>query len=421
MNTITRNPHETRVVITGLGTINPLGHTVAEYWDNLIKGKSGIRRAKNVDLSDFSIQIAGEIDLPDLSGYFKSKKVEKKLDRYIIFGHISGTQAIRDSGIDIEGAPHRYGSLIGTADAGIATHLENVKRIVRTGMQSVSPYFVTSAIPNTAPAYFAKEWNLQGVSFSVNSACSSSNHALGLAVSLIKMGMADAIFAGGSEAAVNESGFAAFAKIFALSDRNDSPETASRPFDKDRNGFVLSEGAGVLCLEELEHAKRRGAHIYAEISGVGFSCDAYDLVAPDPEAEGAARAMKLALESARLNPEDINLINGHATSTPLGDIAESVAINKVFGKSAEKIPVHSTKSMTGHMLGGAGTVEAIAAILALEKGIIHPTINVFEQDSAINLNVVKNNLQNGRIDHVLSNSFAFGGQNAVLVFSRFKG
>jgi 3-oxoacyl-[acyl-carrier-protein] synthase II len=420
VNSFSRNPHETRVVVTGLGTINPLGDIVQEFWDNLIKGKSGIRRTQNVEPNDFSVQIAGEIDLPDITKYFKSKKVEKKLDRYIIFGHISGSQAVEDSGLDIEAEPHRCGTIIGTGGGGVGAHVESIGRIFKSGPQSVSPYYVSSAIPNTGPAYFAKEWNLQGPSFSVSTACASGNYAIGLAVNLIKMDMADAIFAGGSEAVVNASGLAGFAKIMALSDRNDSPETASRPFDKDRDGFVLGEGAGVLCLEELEHAKKRGAHIYAEITGVGFSCDAYDLVAPDPEAKGAARAMRLALESARLNAEDIDLINGHATSTTLGDLAESVAVNRVFGDYSTKVPVHSTKSMVGHLLGGAGAVEAIAVILALEKGLIHQTSNVFEQDPAINLNVVKKTIENGQISHVLSNSFGFGGQNGVVVISRFK-
>jgi 3-oxoacyl-[acyl-carrier-protein] synthase II len=253
----------------------------------------------------------------------------------------------------------------------------------------------------------------------VNSACSTGNYAIGIAVSLIKMGIADAMFTGGAEAAVNQPGLAAFDKIFALSNRNDSPETASRPFEKNRDGFVLGEGAGVLCLEELEHARKRGAHIYAEITGFGFSCDAHDLVAPDPEGRGSARAMQTALDSAGLNPGDIGLINCHATSTSLGDTAEGVAINKVFG--SYDVPAHSTKSMIGHLLGGASAVEAIADIMVLEEGVVHSTINLFEQDPQINLNVVHNTLEDGSINHIVSNSFGFGGQNAVVVLSRYTG
>ncbi len=414
-----KNPHEVRVVITGLGTINPIGNTVEEYWDNLIKGKSGVRLITNFDSNDYSVKIAGEVDFPDLSRYFKDKKMSRRLDRYIILAHVAGCQAIEDSGIEIEKAPHRYGTIIGSGDGGVIANYDNVKRIINEGMQAVSPFYIINAIPNTGSSYFAQEWNLQGPSFSVNSACATSNHAIGLAVFLIKMGMADAIFAGGSEAAISANGIAGFGNIMALSERNDSPHTASRPFDKSRDGFVLSEGAGVLCLEELEHAKRRRARIYGEITGFGFSSDAHDLVAPHPEGRGAVQAVQNALAFARLDPEDIGLINGHATSTPLGDLIECIAINKIFKDYATKVPVHSTKSMVGHLLGAAGGVEAIAAILTLKQGVIHPTINQFEQDPEINLNVVKNKPMEAKVDHILSDSFGFGGQNAALVISRF--
>jgi 3-oxoacyl-[acyl-carrier-protein] synthase II len=244
---------------------------------------------------------------------------------------------------------------------------------------------------------------------------------LGVAASLIKMGMADVMFTGGSEAVINPMGLSAFGNIMALSERNDSPQTASRPFDKDRDGFVLSEGAGVLCLEELEHAKRRGATIYAELTGYGFTCDAHDLVAPHPDSRGSAQAMQDAMESAHVNPDQVDLINCHAASTTLGDLAESKAINLVFKELAKKVPAHSTKSMTGHPLGAASAVEAIAAILAIQKGVIHPTINQFEQDPAISLNVVRNQPLESHVDHVLSNGFGFGGQNAAVMISRFKG
>ncbi len=415
-----KNPSEVRVVITGMGTINPIGSSVAEFWENLIKGKSGVRRITSFPINGFSVQIAGEIDLPDLSPYFKNRKMTRRMDRFVVLAEIAGAQAIRDSGLDVEKAPHRYGVIIGTGEGGAATRYFNTKKIVEDGMQSTSPFFVM-CIPSTASGFFAMEWNLQGPCFSVNSACATGNHAFGVAASLIRMGMADAIFTGGSEAVINPMGLAAFGNIMALSERNDSPQTASRPFDRGRDGFVLSEAAGVLCLEELEHAKRRGATIYAELTGYGFTCDAHDLVAPHPESRGSARAMQDALSTAHLNPDQVDLINCHAASTSLGDLAESKAINLVFKDLAAKIPAHSTKSMTGHPLGAASSVEAIAAILAIRKGVIHPTINQFEQDPGIDLNVVRNQPRESRVDHVLSNGFGFGGQNAAVTISRFTG
>jgi 3-oxoacyl-[acyl-carrier-protein] synthase II len=413
-----RNPFDVRVVITGMGTINPIGNGVAEFWENLIKGKSGTRRISSFPVDDFPVRIAGEIDLPDPTPYFKNRKMARRLDRFVVLAHIAGHQAIRDSGLDVEKAPHRYGVIIGTGEGGAATRYSNTKKIVEDGMQSTSPFFVM-CIPSTASGFFAMEWNLQGPCFSVNSACATGNHAFGVAASLIRMGMADAIFTGGSEAVINPMGLSAFGNIMALSERNDSPETASRPFDRGRDGFVLSEGAGVLCLEELEHAKRRGATIYAELSGYGFSADAHDLVAPHPASSGSAQAIQDALDSARLNPDQVDLINCHAASTPLGDVAESRAINLVFKDLASKVPAHSTKSMTGHPLGAASAVEAVASILAIQKGVIHPTINQFEQDPEITLNVVRNEPREGRVNHVLSNGFGFGGQNAAVMISRY--
>jgi len=416
-----KNPHDIRVVITGLGTINPIGTNVTEFWDSLIAGKSGVRHVQNVDIGDYPIRIAGEIDLPDISEYFTEKKMAKRLDRYIILGYVAGTQALRDSGLDVDRAPHRYGSLIGTGDGGVETNLINVEKIVTKGMQATSPFYIINSIPNTGSGFFAQSWNLQGPSFSVNSACATSNHAIGTAMMLIKMGMADAIFAGGAEAPVNKSGLCAFGNIFALSERNDSPQTASRPFDRDRDGFVLSEGAGVVCVEELEHAKARGAHIYCELTGFGFSCDAHDLVAPHPEARGAAAAMKTAVDHAELSLESIGLINAHATSTPLGDPAEYRAAKIVFGDHADKVLVHSTKSMTGHILGATGGVEAIATIMAFERGVVHESINVVHQDPEIGFSIVTDGPRETTIKHALSNGFGFGGQNSAIILSRFEG
>ncbi len=421
MNTIKRNPHETRVVITGMGTINPLANTINEFWDNLIEGKSGIRLVKHTDLSDFSVQIGGEVDYPDLSEYFPQKML-RRLDWFIIFGHVAATRAFKDAGlepIDIEKAPHLYGTIIGTGDAGSGLHYRMFQQIQEVGMDHASPFYVIGVIPNMPPAYFSKENNFQGPNFSVNSACATSNHAIGTAASMIKMGLAEVMLAGGTEAVLNVAGFSGFGVIRALSTRNDSPETASRPFDKDRDGFVLGEGSGIICLEELEHAKNRGARIYAELKGFGFSCDAHDLVAPQPEGRGAVIAMNSALESASLNKESIDLINAHGTSTMLGDIAESKAINKVFGDYTSSIIVHSTKSMIGHLIGAAGGVEAIASILAIEKGVIHPSVNIFKQDLQINLNIAADGPVEKKVRHILSNSFGFGGQNASIVLSEF--
>jgi|WetSurMetagenome_2_1015567.scaffolds.fasta_scaffold68670_2 3-oxoacyl-[acyl-carrier-protein] synthase II len=416
-----RDPLTTRIAITGLGTINPLGNTVNEFWQNLMIGKSGVRLVRNPDIEKFSIKIGGEVDLPDLTGYFKKLSMARRLDRFIVLGHIAASQAFKDSGINPEKEPHRYGVLIGTGDAGVKTTFDTFNSIFQRGMDATSPFYVVGCIPSTASAYFANEFNLQGPNFSVNSACATSNHSIGVASLLIRMGFADVMFAGGAEAVVNVPGFAGFGVIRALSERNDSPETASRPFDKDRDGFILSEGAGIICLEEMEHAKKRGAHIYGELKGVGFTCDAYDLVSPHPEGRGACSVMEQCLANARIGKDQVDLINAHGTSTPQGDLAESKSITKVFGEFARKIPVHSTKSMTGHLVGAAGGVEAIAAILALEKNFIHATINQFTRDPAITINVVRNTPIEAKVNHVLSNNFGFGGQNASLLISRFNG
>jgi 3-oxoacyl-[acyl-carrier-protein] synthase II len=414
------NFSQRRVVITGLGTVNPLGNNVKDFWENLSQGKSGVRKISNFDIGDYEIQIAGEVDLPDLSQYFSSKKMTRRLDRYNLLSQIAGMQALRDSGLEVEKAPTKYGSLIGSGVGGLQTHYENIKRITEKGMSAASPFYVIGAIPNTGSAYFAMEAGLKGPSFSLNSACSSGNHSIGVSAMMIKMGMAEAMFAGGVEAIINRAGVSAFGNIGALSNRNDSPQTASRPFDIGRDGFVIGEGAGVFCLEELEHAKKRGAKIYGELSGFGFTCDAYDLVAPHPEAEGAARAIEMAINEAGINTDDIGLINCHGTSTPVGDIAESLAINSVFKARGNKVPVHSTKSMIGHLIGGASAVEAVADTRVFIDGTVHPTINLEEQDPKIDLNVVTETYTDKSIDHILSNAFGFGGQNASIVISRFK-
>lgn len=411
-----------RVVITGLGTINPLAGDVPAFWKALKAGRSAIREIRNVDLGDYHVRIGGEVDLPEnIRDYFKYPKMIRRLDRYILMGHIAGVQAFRDSGLNVEGIAGRCGAVLGTGAGGILAHQENIGRIHEGKMHEVSPFYLISAIPSTGTAFFVQDAGLKGPIFSVNSACATGNHAFGLSVMLIQCGMADVMFAGGSEAPVNAPGLSSFGNISALSTRCDEPERASRPFDADRDGFIMSEGAGVLCLEELEHAEARGAKIYGEISGFGFTSDAHDMVAPHPEAEGAVRAIHGALDMAGLGPEDINLVNAHGTSTPLGDRIESLALNTALGEHGGRVPVHSTKSMVGHLLGAAGAVEAIASLMVFEENLIHATANHERLDPDVHLNVVTKLTDGSGVNHILSNAFGFGGMNAVAVLSRYRG
>lgn len=423
MNMSQNDRQNRRVVLTGLGTINPIAGDVPEFWKNLIAGKSGVRLARRTDLSDFSIKIAGEVDLPENITDFMPKKFVRRFGRFIVLAQIAATQALLDSGLDADQIgkdPGRFGVIMGTGDADAQNHFDMCRRIDRHGLDSVSPFYVVGIIPSTPSSYFAMHHNFQGPNYSINSACATSSHSIGTAAGLIKLGQADVMISGGTEAILNQAGFGGFGIIAALSCRNDSPKTASRPFDRDRDGFVLSEGAGALCLEELEHARKRGARIYAELTGYGFSCDAHDLVAPHPQGIGAAAAISNALAEAGLDKDRIDLINAHGTSTVLGDVAEARALHRVFGDRAARIPVHSTKSMLGHTIGAAGSTEAIAAVQAIQQGVAHPSINLFEQDPEIDLNVIANQPREMRVDHVLSNSFGFGGQNAALVISRFE-
>lgn len=411
-----------RVVVTGLGTVNPIGNTVQEYWTNLKLGRSGIRMIRNIKLHDYHIRFGGEVDYPkNIREYFEQPKMIRRLDRYIVMAHIAGTQALRNSQLEAGDLGERCGAIIGSGAGGVLAHQKTTNLIYENRMNEVSPFYIVSCIPSTGTAFFAKEAGIRGPSFSISSACSTGNHAFGQAYSFIKTGIADVMFAGGSESAVNEMGLAGFGNILALSDRNENPEKASRPFDADRDGFVIGEGAGVLCLEELEHAERRKAHIYAEIVGFGFTSDAHDLVAPHPEAEGAVRAIKAAMDMAGLEATDIDLVNAHGTATPIGDKIEGVAINIALKEHGSKVPVHSTKSMTGHLLGGASAVEAIAAIMAFEENIIHPTINHDRLDPEINLNVVTKPTDASSVNHILSNAFGFGGMNAVMILKRYQG
>ena len=409
-----------RVVITGMGSVTPLGLTVAEYWDNLSEGRSGIGIVDRFENSTMASRVGGQVPAFDHTPYFKDQKMARRLDRAIIYGHVAATQAMRDAGLE-EGRfdPERVGVSIGTGMGGVTTFESDTKVKLERGHKRVSPFFIPMILPNTVPAYFAIENHLQGPNFTVVSACASANHSMGEAFEIIKRGDADIMFAGGAESAMCEVIYAGFGNMKALSTRNDDPAGASRPFDKGRDGFVMSEGASVLVFEELEHARARGARIYAEMGGYGQSCDGYHITAPHPEGQGGYRAMRNALASARLDPKDIDLVNAHGTSTPLGDIGETLAIKRCFDGHAAKLMVQSTKSMIGHTLGAAGALEAVALLLALVKGVVHPTINQAESDPACDLDYVANRAMERPVKAVLSNSFGFGGHNACLIFKRF--
>ncbi|WGK69175.1 beta-ketoacyl-[acyl-carrier-protein] synthase family protein [Candidatus Haliotispira prima] len=415
-----------RIVITGIGTINPVGRDVPDFWENLAKGKSGIVNLCSIYpiLSDYSVKIGGYFHLPENArDYFgRYGKWLKRLDEFIAYMQIAGAQAMQDSGLDMaKEDPFRVGSLLGSGEGGLNSHERNQSYLQNQGVSAISPLYVLNVIPNSGTGFFAQSYGLRGPNFAPVSACATSNHSIGLSCMMIETGMADVMFAGGSEASLNPSGIGAFGNLGALTIQySDQPELASRPFDAKRSGFVMSNGAGAMCLEELEHAKKRGAKIYAEVSGYSFSADAHDLVAPHPEGISTSYTMKKAMEKARLAPSQISLINAHGTSTTLGDLAESIAIHKAFGPSAESVAVHSTKSMTGHTIGASGAIEAIAALLSMEKGIVHPSINCDEQDPEIRLNIVKETREDLAIEHIMSNNFGFGGQNAVVILSRFQ-
>ena len=411
-----------RVVITGIGTVNPLGLSVGEYWDNLAQGKSGVRKIDRWDVSTSSSQIAGLVPEFDHVPLFKDAKMAKRLDKAIVLGVVAGNQAVADSGLlDGEVDLERVGVYLGSGMGGVGTFEADTEVKAARGHKRVSPFFVPMILPNTASGYLSIEHGFMGPNYTAVSACASANHAMGEAFHAIQRGDADVIFAGGTEAAVVEVVVAGFANMKALSGRNDDPEGASRPWDKGRDGFVIAEGAAVLCLEEMEHAKQRGARIYGEFAGFGQSSDGYHITAPHPEGKGGALAMKAALRSAKLNPQDIDLVNAHGTSTPLGDIGETMGVKRCFGDHARKLMMHSTKSMIGHTLGAAGAVEAVAALLALAKGIVHPTRNLHEADPQCDLDYVPHQAREAKVRAVLSNSFGFGGHNSTVILKAFGG
>lgn len=408
-----------RVVITGIGTVNPLGNSVGEFWENLKNGVSGAAPIVKFDASNHKTQFGCEVKNFDPELYM-DRKDARKYDLYTQFAFASTDQAIKDSGLDIEQIDRdRAGVIWGAGIGGLQTFFEET-RSYREEMPRFSPFFIPKMIANIAGGLISIRYGFRGPNFTTVTACASASHAMIEAFNMIRMGKADIMITGGSEAAVNEAGVAGFNSMRAISTRNDDPKTASRPFDKDRDGFVIGEGAATLIFEEYESAVRRGAKIYAEMAGGGMSADAYHMTAPDPDGRGAHLVMKWALEDAGLKVADVDYINVHGTSTPLGDIAEPKAIIKTFGEHVYKLSISSTKSMTGHLLGAAGAVEGIASILAIVNSIIPPTINHFTDDPEIdnNLDFTFNVAKKREVNVAISNTFGFGGHNATLVFKK---
>jgi 3-oxoacyl-[acyl-carrier-protein] synthase II len=408
-----------RVVITGMGTVNSLGLTVEEYWRRLAHGESGIGIVNRFENATMNCRIGGQVREFDYLPFFKDQKMARRLDRAIVLAHVAACQAMQDSGIEGKFDPERAGAVIATGMGGVSTFEADTRVTVARGHKRVSPFFIPMILPNTVSAYFAIENNLQGPNYTILSACASANHSMGEAFEIIKRGTADVMFTGGAEASMTEVIYAGFANMKAMSTRNDDPAGASRPFDRGRDGFVMSEGGAVLVLEELEHAKARGARIYAEVAGYGMSCDAHHITAPCSDGAGGFRAMRNALQSAGMNPEAVALVNAHGTSTPLGDAGETMAIKRCFGDHARKLMVHSTKSMIGHGLGAAGALEAVALLMAIVRNVVHPTINQQEADPDCDLDYVPNTARELSVNAVLSNSFGFGGHNATLIFKKF--
>ena len=408
-----------RVVVTGLGVIAPVGLSVADSWTNVLGGKSGIRPIEHFDVSEFPTRFGGSIRNFDIGLYIPEKEA-KKMDYFIHYGLAAGSQAFEDSGIEVnERNVERIGVAIGSGIGGITGIESGHNAFLKGGPRKISPFFVPSNIINMISGNLSIKYGLKGPNFAIVTACATATHNIGDAARLIQYGDADVMVAGGAEMATSPTALGGFASARALSRRNDDPQAASRPWDRDRDGFVLSDGAGVLVLEELEHALRRGARIYAELVGYGLSGDAYHMTQPPEDGEGAARCMRNAMRDARVNPEQIDYINAHGTSTPAGDIAETRAIKAVLGDAAYRTAISSTKSMTGHMLGAAGGVEAVFSILALRDQVIPPTINLDNPDPECDLDYVPHTAREAKLDVVMSNSFGFGGTNATLLFRRY--
>ncbi len=408
-----------RVVVTGLGLISPVGNSVAEGWANVRDGVSGITPIDQYDASAFSTQFAGTIRNFDVAQYLEPKEA-RKCDPFMHYGIAAGVQSIKDAGLEIKEADaHRYGVAIGSGIGGISTIEINHSKMLEAGPRRISPFFVPGTIINMISGHVSIMYGMTGPNLAVVTACTTSTHCIGLAARLIQHGDADVMIAGGAEYASTPIGLGGFCAARALSQRNDAPAKASRPWDRDRDGFVLSDGAGCITLEEYEHARARGARIYAEFVGFGMSGDAHHMTAPAENGQGAYSCMLNALRDAGLNPEQVDYINAHGTSTPLGDVAETVAIKRAFGDHAKRVAISSTKSSTGHLIGAAGGVEAIFSILALQEQVIPPTINLENPDPACDLDYTPNVARPAKLTVALSNSFGFGGTNGTVVFKRF--
>ncbi|MEW6448023.1 MAG: beta-ketoacyl-ACP synthase II [Bacillota bacterium] len=410
-----------RVVVTGLGIISPIGTGKDAFWGALIRGESGVRRITRFDPTGFKTQIAAEVRDFDPEAYI-DKKEARRMDRYTQFAVAATDLALKDAGIAPGTVdPDRVGVVLGCGIGGIETFEEQTRVLVARGPNRVSPFFVPMMIANMGAGYIAIMNGFYGPNSTVVTACASSNQAIGEAFRIIQRGEADLMVTGGAEAAITPVGIAGFCAMKAMSTRNDEPARACRPFDAGRDGFVVGEGAAILILERMERALERGAHIYAEIAGYGQSCDAYHITAPDPDGSGAAKAMERALADAGLRPEEVSYINAHGTSTPLNDKVETMAIKKVFGEFAYRLPISSTKSMTAHLLGAAGGIEAAACVLSITHGIIPPTINYEEPDPDCDLDYVPGKARKAQVEVAVSNGFGFGGHNAALVFKRYRG
>jgi 3-oxoacyl-[acyl-carrier-protein] synthase II len=407
-----------RVVVTGLGLISPCGTGVEKSWEALVRGQSGVGPITLFDASGLDCRIAGEVK--DFRAEdFMDRKELRRMDRFSQFAVAAADMALKDSGLTIMDAnAERTAVIVGSGIGGIASLEETFRRVLDKGPDRISPFFILQMIINMAPGYISMRHGIKGPSWSTNSACSTSAHAIGEAMRGIQRGDFDTAVVGGAEAPISLLGVGGFAAMRALSTRNDAPQAASRPFDVDRDGFVIAEGSGMLVLETWEHAKERGAKVYAELAGYGASSDAYHVTSPAPGHDGARRSMRLALKDAGLTPADIGYINAHGTSTDIGDVMEMEAIAHVFGEAAQKVLVSSTKSMTGHMNGAAGAAEAVISVLALQRGMLPPTINLQKKDPRITLDCIPNMAREQRVEAVMSNSFGFGGTNVTLVFHR---
>jgi len=409
-----------RVVVTGLGVVTPIGNDVRTYWQNLLAGKNGVGYITRFDASNFSVKIAAEVRNFEPPSIISPKEL-RRMDLFNVFAIQAAKEAIEDAQLNMATEdPYRVGVLVSSGIGGLELWEKQHMRLLESPSK-VSPFFIPMMIVNVASGDVAIRWGMKGPNYSIVSACASSAHAIGEAFELIKRGDADVMIAGGAEAPVTPLSIAGFANMKALSTRNDAPEKASRPFDKYRDGFVVGEGAGILVLEELDHARRRGAKIYAEIKGYAATADAYHVTAPDPTAESQSYAIKMALHKAGVKPDEIDYINAHGTSTPLNDKIETIAIKKALGDHAYKVAISSTKSMIGHLLGAAGAVELIATILSVKEDKVHPTINLEEPDPECDLDYVPDGTRDMKVRYAISNSFGFGGHNAVILVSKYEG